>query len=223
MEDNHNMKYVKQAMVILSLLILLTGCTARENGSKYESNNNSIDNVLNEQISSAESEDVNETKSSEILNDTVADDVQTDNLQETKEQEMLDQEEMQSEENIDYDLTSMGSDLVYATVYQLMVNPNDYIGKTFRIKGNYYASYYEETKQYYHCCIIQDATACCSQGLEFVWDDGSHAYPDEYPEDNVEIVVTGIFETYNEEGDSNLYCRLKDATLEIVDVSQSAN
>lgn len=217
------MKYVKQATVILSLLILLTGCTARESGSKYESNNNSVDKVLNEQTSSTETEDNNVAESTEIPNDVTVEDVQTDNLQETKEQELLDQTNMQSDATIDYDLTSMGSDMVYATVYQLMVNPNDYIGKTFRIQGNYYASYYEETKQYYHCCIIQDATACCSQGLEFVWGDGSHVYPDEYPEDNADIMVTGIFETYTEEGDTNLYCRLKDASLETVDDMQPAN
>lgn len=216
------MKYVKQAMIILSLIILLTGCTDRESGSKYESNNNSVDKVLNEQISSAETEDINAVESTEIPYDA-ADDVEIDNLHETNEQEIIDQTNMQSDVNIDYDLTSMGSDMVYATVYQLMVDPTDYIGKTFRIQGNYYASYYEETNQYYHCCIIQDAAACCSQGLEFVWDDGSHVYPDEYPEDNIEIVVTGIFETYTEEGDTNLYCRLKDATMEIVGASQSAN
>ena len=42
------------------------------------------------------------------------------------------------------------------------------------------------------------ATAYCAQGLEFVWDDGSHAYPDDYPADGEEVVVTGVFETYAE-------------------------
>ena len=50
--------------------------------------------------------------------------------------------------------------------------------------------------------------------MEFIWDDGSHIYPDEYPEDNAEIVVEGTFETYREDGDENLYCRLSDAILQ---------
>lgn len=50
--------------------------------------------------------------------------------------------------------------------------------------------------------------------MEFVWGDGTHIYPEEYPEDNAEIVVEGIFEAYREEGDGNLYCRLSDATLQ---------
>ena len=62
--------------------------------------------------------------------------------------------------------------------------------------------------------MIQDATSCCAQGMEFVWENGTHIYPDEYPEDNAEIVVEGTFETYKEEGDQNLYCRLSDAILQ---------
>ena len=33
--------------------------------------------------------------------------------------------------------------------------------------------------------------ACCAQGLEFVWGDGSHKYPDEYPAEDAEIEVQG--------------------------------
>ena len=64
--------------------------------------------------------------------------------------------------------------------------------------------------------IIKDAMACCSQGIEFVWGDGSHTYPDEYPEQGSEVVVIGEFETYMEDGDPYLYSRLKDATMEVI-------
>lgn len=73
---------------------------------------------------------------------------------------------------------------------------------------------YEPTQKYYFYCVIQDATACCAQGLEFVWDDGTHVYPDEYPEDNAKVIIEGTFETYREEEDASLYCRLADAMLE---------
>ena len=41
-------------------------------------------------------------------------------------------------------------------------------------------AYYEdpETKKQYFACIIADATACCSQGLEFILT-GDHTYPNE--------------------------------------------
>lgn len=115
-----------------------------------------------------------------------------------------------------YDLTAMGSEMVYAMVYQFMMNPQDYIGETIKMQGTYYSVWYEPTQKYYHYCIIQDALACCAQGMEFIWEDGSHSYPDEYPENETEVVVTGVFETYQEEGDTSLYCRLKNASMEIV-------
>lgn len=120
---------------------------------------------------------------------------------------------------INYDLTGMGSDMVYATVFQLMQNPQKYIGKTFKIKGIYYPSYCEATGQYYHYCIIEDATACCAQGLEFIWEDGSHSFPDDYPPKGAEIIVTGIYETYQEDTDPTLYCRLNQAKLEMKTIS----
>lgn len=118
-------------------------------------------------------------------------------------------------EEVDYDLTSMGSDMVYATVNEMMTSPSDYEGKRIRMTGTYSVNYYEPTESYYHFCYIADASACCSSGIEFVWDDGSHAYPDEYPEVDDEITVEGVFETYTEAGDDTLYCHLRDATLEV--------
>lgn len=116
---------------------------------------------------------------------------------------------------VDYDLTEMDGDMVYAMVYQLMIDPETYIGKTFRIRGQYSMVYVKSTGNRYHYCIIKDALACCAQGLEFVWDDGSHVYPDEYPKEDQEIEVKGTFETYQEQGDDNLYCRLTDASLQV--------
>ena len=37
---------------------------------------------------------------------------------------------------VDYDLTIMGPDMVYATVYQMMIDPMTYVGKSFKIRGN---------------------------------------------------------------------------------------
>lgn len=117
--------------------------------------------------------------------------------------------------DVDYDLTSMNKDMVYATVYQLMAEPDKYIGKTFLIYGLYYTGQNEKTGTYYHYCIIKDAQACCSQGLEFVWGDGSHVYPDEYPKDETEIEVKGTFETYKEPGDDTVYCHLVNAEMQV--------
>ncbi|MCR4870818.1 MAG: hypothetical protein K5859_05915 [Atopobiaceae bacterium] len=118
-----------------------------------------------------------------------------------------------ADEDIDVDLTAMGPDMVYATVYDMVTNAPSYEGKVVRITGPYYHLFYEPTQTDYYGVIIQDATACCSQGFEFVWDDGSHIYPEEYPAENAEVVVTGIFELYTEGEQS--YVHLIDASLEL--------
>lgn len=130
--------------------------------------------------------------------------------------ESISESVLEEEKEVDYDLTLMGSDMVYATVYQLMVDPQTYEGKTFRIEGQYFPTFYEPTQKYYHYCLITDALACCSQGLEFVWEDGTHSYPEEYPQQGADILITGTFETYQESGDTSLYCRLQESKMEVV-------
>ncbi len=122
-----------------------------------------------------------------------------------------------SSEGVDIDLTSMSSDMIYATVYQLLADAPSYVGKTIKMSGSYYSTWFEDTQQYYHFVLIKDALACCQQGMEFVWDDGSHAYPDEYPENYSEVVVIGTFETYKDNPDDQFeYCRLSNASMEVV-------
>lgn len=120
-----------------------------------------------------------------------------------------------SENGIDIDLTQMDSDMVYATVFQFMRDPDSYVGKTVKMTGLYNAIFSEDSCNRYDVCLVEDAAACCSQGIEFIWDDGSHEYPKEYPEENKVITVKGVFETYQEEGDEQLYCRLRDATMTV--------
>ena len=105
---------------------------------------------------------------------------------------------------VDVDLTVLSTTMVYAEVNNIMTNPGDYIGKTVRMGGPYYTSYYDETGLYYHYVVIEDATACCAQGLEFIWD-GEHSYPDDYPDERAYIEVAGVFGSYDELG-RTYYC-----------------
>ena len=187
------MKIIRRMFILLICMmsIAITGCASQSGKGINEVN--SVNNVITNQI--------NEAQKSEEETETA----------------MLEKEPEQDEEkksNVDYDLTQMNSDMVYAMVYQMMAVPEQYVGKTFRMDGIFYSSYYDTTNQYYFYCVIQDALACCTQGIEFVWEDGSHIYPDEYPEEAEEINGEGTFETYTEEGDENLYCHLVNATWE---------
>ncbi|MCD8376779.1 MAG: hypothetical protein LUD69_07525 [Oscillospiraceae bacterium] len=112
---------------------------------------------------------------------------------------------------VDVDLTQLSSTMVYSEVYNMMVAPEGYIGKTVRMSGQFAIYHDESTDVYYFACIIADATACCSQGIEFVLTGAE--YPDDYPEMGEEITVSGVFQTY-QEGEFT-YCTLLDAVLEV--------
>jgi len=116
-------------------------------------------------------------------------------------------------DGIDLDLTSLSETMVYAQVYNMMVTPEDYVGKTVKIKGAYYASFIEDQDAYYHYVIIADALACCESGIEIVWDNNEHVYPDEYPEDMTEIEVIGTFGTYEEDGYMYAYLATDELTI----------
>ncbi len=109
---------------------------------------------------------------------------------------------------IDVDLTQLSSTMVYSEVYNMMMYPEQYVGKQVKMKGRF--SVYEDksTGNLYFAVVISDAAACCAQGIEFVWE-GEHTYPRDYPEPGTEITVVGGFQTYEENGIS--YCRLTDA------------
>lgn len=105
---------------------------------------------------------------------------------------------------IDLDLAEMSGTVVYAQIYNLLYNPDPWLGKIIRMAGYY--SYYDDQELgiVYHACIIPDATACCAQGIEFVRA-GEHNWPEDYPEDGADITVTGRLEIYKEDGYSYLH------------------
>ena len=97
----------------------------------------------------------------------------------------------------DIDLTEMSSTMIYSEVLRMMMNPEEYEGKTIRIFGAYTFFHDTEHDQYFYACIVKDATQCCAQGLEFALNE-EYVYPDDYPEEGDEITVTGVFHVVTE-------------------------
>ncbi|MBR0365589.1 MAG: hypothetical protein IJH94_02160 [Clostridia bacterium] len=110
---------------------------------------------------------------------------------------------------IDVDLTRLSSTMVYSEVYNMMNEPEDYVGKVIRMDGNLNIYPSEETNKVYYACIVADATACCAQGIEFAWA-GEHE-ADDYPAENTLITVVGTFDSYDEDGMT--YYHLRDAKM----------
>ncbi|MBF1153211.1 MAG: hypothetical protein HXL86_03560 [[Eubacterium] sulci] len=119
-----------------------------------------------------------------------------------------------SSNKIDVDLNNLNANVVYAQVFQMMTEPDKFIGKRIRMSGqfNVYAAQEGNPSGVteYYAIIIADAQACCQQGIEFVWP--GHTYPDGFPEVKSNASVTGIFEVYEENGKK--YCRLIADTVE---------
>ncbi len=109
----------------------------------------------------------------------------------------------------DVDLTALNSTMVYAEVFQMLNVPENYLGKTVKMEGTF--SVYEGEGRNYYACVIQDATACCAQGIEFVTAQPLR-YPEDYPALGTNITVTGVYDVYQEDGWD--YCQLVDAVLD---------
>lgn len=108
-------------------------------------------------------------------------------------------------ESIDVDLTQLSSTMVYSEVSAMMYEPEQYIGKTVKMRGLFGTQEYNGEQLF--ACIVQDATACCAQGLEFELA-GNHVYPKDYPKPGTEITVIGTFDSYKEEVEGNYYIYL---------------
>ncbi|MDR1705977.1 MAG: hypothetical protein LBS19_15015 [Clostridiales bacterium] len=104
----------------------------------------------------------------------------------------------------DFDLVGMNSNVIYALVYNMMMNPEEYVGKTIRTDGLFHSEYWEPTDNYYQYVLIPDAAACCVQGLEIIWR-GGHEFPGDYPEENAPIIVAGMYKSYEEQGETYYY------------------
>ena len=104
---------------------------------------------------------------------------------------------------VDMDLSALSSVLAYAQVVNILESPDGYLGKTIKVTGRYYPSYYQPTGLYYHFVMVGDEALCCQAGLEFTW---KGAFPDDYPEEETVIEVVGVLVDHQVLG--NTYYRL---------------
>ena len=121
--------------------------------------------------------------------------------------------------DVDVDLITLSSTMVFAEVSSLVYDPIPYLGQRVRMEGIFSVDHAYtmegevDLSQNYFYCIIEDALACCAQGLEFSLA-GDYAYPEDYPAEGDTIRVVGTVEFFEVNGFRHL--RLGDAVLEPV-------
>ena len=206
---------MKQALFILAIalyLVSLCACGDQKIQSKQKQSS-ATQQVVQEQMANAAGETSapptafpeQQTASEETVSEADPE------LEQTQPAEALpDYEPAQTSGELDVDLTTLSSTMVYSEVYNMMYEPDRYVGKRIKMNGQFAVYEDPNTGAVYTACIIMDATACCSQGLEFVLA-GEKTYPDDYPELGSEITVTGVFQLYDENGTT--YCHLVDAEM----------
>ena len=101
-----------------------------------------------------------------------------------------------SGKEVDIDLTKLDANMLYAQISDMVNNSGSYEGKMVRVGGQF-AYYQDDIGREYFAALVSDATACCSQGIEFVLG-GNYSYPDDYPAIDTEITVVGKFNYYTE-------------------------
>jgi hypothetical protein len=102
-------------------------------------------------------------------------------------------------EKYDIDISRMSGTMVYGQVNQMIMYPSKYLGKHIKVKGIFSSYYDEEMERRFYGCVIQDALACCSQGLAFELAK-PRKYPEQYPAEGDAIIVEGDFDYEKDEG-----------------------
>lgn len=189
------MKRQRSIFLIIAALVfvlaLSAGCGGQDTKSRTANKQSGVNDILQQEMSKADA--ANESSRQNPLPEPSKNNISQDVTGQKK-------------DGIDVDLTVLSANMVYAEVYNMMISPNDYINKTIKMEGTAASYHDEKTKKDYYACIIKDATACCSQGIEFELT-GDYKYPG----DGQHVSVTGVFTTYKE-GDTS-YCTLKNARL----------
>ncbi|WP_395151362.1 hypothetical protein [uncultured Allofournierella sp.] len=105
--------------------------------------------------------------------------------------------EQSTPDGVDVDLVGLSSTVLYGEMFNIMMLPDEYTGKTIRVMGQF--TVYDDLApdRLMFTVMVADALACCQQGMEFVWDEG--VYPEDYPEPGTLVTVTGVYESYQSE------------------------
>lgn len=199
--------------IIFIIFVAIAGCgKKRQNKNQMFSTTKSVKDTIEEEMKKEQEKKENAENEKALKNDFQATEEDVKEINEDKNEENKKAENVggENQKDIDYDLTEMNSDMIYATVFMVVQDPESYTGKTFKIYGNSYTFPTTEGKSMTHYCLIKDALACCAQGLEFISSNSDEKYPD----DGDEIVVTGTLESYTVEDIPMPLCRLVNAKIE---------
>ena len=105
----------------------------------------------------------------------------------------------------DIDLTKMSVTMIYSQIFNMLIMPEEYEEKIIKVRGAFEVYPDENNQVDFFTLTVMDATACCKEGIDFIWA-GNHTYPDDYPEQGQEITITGTYKSFeNKDGVTRSY------------------
>ena len=117
----------------------------------------------------------------------------------TQVQEEVKPKSKSEKEKVDLDLTKMSATMIYSTIFDMLIMPEEYVDKNIKLKGWFETYTNPETAEIFYAVVVPDATACCQQGLEFIWP-GDHHYPADFPNPGQDVTVTGLYKLIDKDG-----------------------
>jgi hypothetical protein len=105
------------------------------------------------------------------------------------------------------DLTVMSSTMASAAYDDIVyINPENYLGRTIKVQGNYTAAFWDVTGRYHHYITTKEEGGCCPGSFEFILSgDGG------YPREGRRVELTGVFSRYTEHGRTTYYLAADEA------------
>jgi len=105
---------------------------------------------------------------------------------------------------VDIDLTELSMTMIQAEYERIVSSPDENIGKTISVYGSLLTYIYDADYKLAHFVIIVQGDECCQMGFEFKID-GDYEFPDDYPQQNSMIKITGTLNIHEIFGTEYLY------------------
>ena len=107
------------------------------------------------------------------------------------------------EDGVDVNLSRLSMTMMQAEFLRILNDSDSFLGKTIRVTGTYDSIIYSRDNVS-HYVIVIPGDECCQMGFEFRRA-GDYVFPDDYPEQNATIELTGTLDRYETVGMSFLY------------------
>lgn len=94
------------------------------------------------------------------------------------------------------DLTKLGTTILYAQVYNMLMEAENFNGTRIKMRGIYYENKDVNEGPLFQCIIVNDVAGCCSAGFDLLKAEKSIKFPKHL----TEIEVEGTFIVREEDG-----------------------